>query len=79
MMAASATIRSLADLKGKKIAIWSVPSDATLALETLVKKQGMNAGTDFRMCAYRHKTFATPSSVSKPTRGSCSSLTHRPV
>ena len=47
IMAASATIRSLADLKGKKIAIWSVPSDATLALETLVKKQGMNAGTDF--------------------------------
>lgn len=47
IMAAASEIKGLADLKGKKIAIWSVPSDATLALDTVVKKQGMNAGADF--------------------------------
>ncbi len=47
VMAMSPAIKSLADLKGKKIAVWSVPSDATLALDTLAKKQGLIAGTDF--------------------------------
>lgn len=47
LMTMSSAIKSLADLKGKKIAIWSVPSDETLALDTLEKKQGLTAGTDF--------------------------------
>ena len=47
IMAVAPAIKGLADLKGKKIAIWSVPSDATLALDVVVKKQGLNAGTDF--------------------------------
>jgi ABC-type nitrate/sulfonate/bicarbonate transport system substrate-binding protein len=47
IMAVSPAIKSLADLKGKKIAIWSVPSDATLALDVVAKKQGINAANDF--------------------------------
>lgn len=47
LMTTSSSINSLSDLKGKKIAVWSVPSDATLALDTLAKKQGLTAGTDF--------------------------------
>ena len=47
LMTTSSTIKSIADLKGKKIAVWSVPSDATLALGALAKKQGLNSGSDF--------------------------------
>jgi len=47
IMTVSPAIRGLADLKGKKIAVWSVPSDATLALDTLAQKNGLTAGTDF--------------------------------
>ncbi len=47
LMTTSSTIKSIPDLKGKKIAVWSVPSDATLALGTLAKKQGLTADTDF--------------------------------
>lgn len=47
LMTTSSAIKSIADLKGKKIAVWSVPSDATLAFNMLAKKQGLTAGTDF--------------------------------
>jgi NitT/TauT family transport system substrate-binding protein len=47
VMATAAGIGSLNDLKGKKVGIWSVPNDATLALDTLAKRQGLTPGTDF--------------------------------
>jgi NitT/TauT family transport system substrate-binding protein len=47
VMTFSPGIAGLADLKGKKIAIWSVPNDATLALDTLMKKQDLAPGRDF--------------------------------
>jgi ABC-type nitrate/sulfonate/bicarbonate transport system substrate-binding protein len=47
IMTASPSIHGLGDLKGKKIAIWSAPNDATLALDALATKQGLNAGTEF--------------------------------
>jgi len=47
VVAASPSIKSLADLKGKKIAIWSVPNDASLAFDVVMKKQGLAAGTDY--------------------------------
>ncbi len=47
VMATSTGFHGLADLKGKKVAIWSVPSDATLALDNYVKKEGLGAGSDF--------------------------------
>ena len=47
IMAIVPSIKVLADLKGKKIAIWSVPSDATLALDIVAKKQGINPASDF--------------------------------
>jgi NitT/TauT family transport system substrate-binding protein len=47
VMATAQAITGLNDIKGKKIAIWSVPSDASMALDTLAKKQGLTPGTDF--------------------------------
>lgn len=44
IMTVSPAIQGLADLKGKKIAVWSVPSDATLALDALAAKNGSTAG-----------------------------------
>lgn len=46
IMATSPSIKQLSDLKGKKIAIWSVPSDASLALAIVAKSHGMNAASD---------------------------------
>ena len=43
----SPDIKSLADLKGKKIAIWSIPSDATLALDVTMAKSNMQPGRDY--------------------------------
>ena len=47
LMTTISTINGIADLKGKKIAVWSIPSDATLAFDTIAKKQGLTAGSDF--------------------------------
>lgn len=48
IMAVSPSINGVAALKGKKIAVWSVPSDATLALDALAQsKYGLKPGTDF--------------------------------
>lgn len=43
----SPEIKSLADLKGKKIAIWSIPSDATLALDATMAKSNLQPGRDY--------------------------------
>jgi NitT/TauT family transport system substrate-binding protein len=45
--AVSPDIKSFADLKGKKIAIWSIPSDATLSLDTTMAKSNMAPGRDY--------------------------------
>lgn len=48
IMAVSPSINGVAALKGKKIAVWSVPSDATLALDALAQsKYGLKPGSDF--------------------------------
>ena len=43
----SPDIKSLVDLKGKKIAIWSIPSDATLALDVTMAKSSLQPGRDY--------------------------------
>ena len=47
IIAANASIKTLADIKGKKIAIWSVPNDASLAFDKTMKAKGLTAGTDY--------------------------------
>lgn len=47
VVAIAPEIKSLKDLKGKKVAIWSIPNDATLAIDTLMKKDGLTSGSDF--------------------------------
>lgn len=41
IMTMSQSIHGISELKGKKIAVWSVPNDATLALNTLAQKKGL--------------------------------------
>jgi ABC-type nitrate/sulfonate/bicarbonate transport system substrate-binding protein len=43
----SPNIAGLADLKGKKVAVWSIPNDATLSLDALAKKHDLASGRDF--------------------------------
>lgn len=48
IMALSPEIHGVSDLKGRKIAVWSVPSDATLALDALARtKYHLSPGSDF--------------------------------
>jgi NitT/TauT family transport system substrate-binding protein len=47
VIAAKQSIKTLTDIKGKKIAIWSVPNDASLALDKTMKTKGLTAGTDY--------------------------------
>jgi NitT/TauT family transport system substrate-binding protein len=48
IMAVSPSINGVPALKGKKIAVWSVPSDATLALDAVAQsKYGLKPGNDF--------------------------------
>jgi ABC-type nitrate/sulfonate/bicarbonate transport system substrate-binding protein len=43
----SPNITGLADLKGKKVAVWSIPNDATLAFDTQAKMHDLASGRDF--------------------------------
>lgn len=47
VIATNKSIKTLADIKGKKIAIWSVPNDASLAFDKVMKAKGLTAGTDY--------------------------------
>jgi NitT/TauT family transport system substrate-binding protein len=47
VFAVSGDIKTLADVKGKKIAIWSIPSDATLALDATLAKSNLQPGRDY--------------------------------
>jgi ABC-type nitrate/sulfonate/bicarbonate transport system substrate-binding protein len=47
VIAANQSIKALPDIKGKKIAIWSVPNDASLAFDKVMKAKGLTAGTDY--------------------------------
>jgi NitT/TauT family transport system substrate-binding protein len=47
VIATQGAIKTLADIKGKKIAIWSVPNDASLAFDKVMKAKGLTAGTDY--------------------------------
>ncbi len=43
----SPDIKELKDLKGKKIAVFSIPSDATIAIDFVLQKQGLLVNRDF--------------------------------
>jgi ABC-type nitrate/sulfonate/bicarbonate transport system substrate-binding protein len=79
ILALSPAIRGLADLKGKKIAVWSVPSDATLALDVVGQKDNLNAGSDFtylkvpaeNVCDTLKRSQADAAVVFEPYASSC--------
>jgi ABC-type nitrate/sulfonate/bicarbonate transport system substrate-binding protein len=40
-------IKELKDIKGRKIAVFSLPSDATIAIDFIMQKQGLQANRDY--------------------------------
>lgn len=47
LFAVAPDIKELKDLKGRKIAVWSIPSDATIAIEFVLQKQKLQVNRDF--------------------------------
>lgn len=47
LFATSPDIKELKDLKGRKIAVFSIPSDATMALELVLQKHNLAVNRDF--------------------------------
>jgi ABC-type nitrate/sulfonate/bicarbonate transport system substrate-binding protein len=80
IMAVSSSIDGVAGLKGKKIAVWSVPSDATLALNALVEaKYGLTPAKDLtyvkvpaqNVCDTIRRNQADAGIVFEPFASSC--------